>query len=498
MAGKSERILFFTAIFTSGGAILVVEILGTRLLAPYFGSTIFVWSSLLITSLGGLALGYFVGGKLSKKTSAHTRYFYAITIISGVYFMFLPTIATPILGGVENLGLKLGPLVGSLALFLLLFIADGILGPLGVHVISRTEESGSAAGKIYGVSTVGSLAAALLVGFFLIPIAPLSILFKATGSLLIALGIIGMTKVYRTHTAGAIVVIFLAFLSGWLTRWPIDLSGSPITVIARASTFYTGLKVVEFSNYRCIVGGLKLYSCVDRVTGKASDDFSVIRYAINPFLERIPNGGSALLLGGGSGMALENMPGDTHGTIVEIDPKVIDFGEKYLSLDGSKYDIIIDDARHAIKNFSTQHASFNLIIMDVIADTKIPQHIISQEAFEEFSSILAADGTLIIHGGISTEQPAPDDAYIAAVLATAKTVFPYSKVVWHNDLNSRNIIFYFSRQAISNIIPIPELTVSDNGNILTDDFDPLDYYNLDRQLKLTEELRSFLGLVALL
>ncbi|MDO8504293.1 MAG: fused MFS/spermidine synthase [Candidatus Liptonbacteria bacterium] len=504
---KIKSFIFLFLVFAIGLSTLILEITGARFLAPFFGSTIFVWSSLISATLGGLAFGYFLGGRLSRKEEKEEKIFYFLVFSLGLIMLLVPGAVRPLSEYAEQFGLRFGPLFAALLIFFPAFAIVGATTPLSVKIYARGDgpgppagrQAGAAAGYLYALGTAGSLLGALLTGFFLIPILPLSIILSISGFVLIVPALFSLFfsgKVNNKVFGGLLLFFILAGMSLSAINAKEKTGGLWVKIVDRATTFYTGLKVIEYGNLRCILGGLKLYSCVNKDTGLASDDFTVIRDGMNPFVERIPAGGSALLLGGGSGMALEKLPGGVHGVLVELDPAVTTFAEKYFGLNPEKRELIADDARHAVRVFAKQGRKFDLVIMDVIADTTIPNYIMSREAFSELASILKPEGVLIIHGGIATEEPKEDDIYLGSILKTAESEFPWGKIVWRDDSNSRNVIFYFSKNPIPET-RIPEIKIAKARIPLTDDFNPLDYYNQERQLKLTAELRSFLGGVIL-
>jgi predicted membrane-bound spermidine synthase len=500
MFKKIIKICFFLVVFMLGAGTLVLEIIGARIISPFFGSTIFVWSSLIITTLGGLSIGYLIGGFLSKKEENEQRLFFFFPLILGFLFTLIPLAVVPVSNFSEELGMRFGPLLASLILFLPLFTLVGITTPLSVSIYSKEKTAGSAAGTLYSLGTAGSLISALFTGFFLIPLLPLSSIIYWTAILIIAPSFIGfldqLNKKNKIILFRSVVIFFFVWAAISFGYKSPAINEDFIKIVEKSTSFYTGLKVIEFSNLRCILGGLKLYSCINIKTMQASEDFSVIKDGINPFLEKVPAGGEVLLLGGGSGMALEKIPPNVKGTMVEIDPGVIYFAEKYFELDLNKYNIIIDDSRHAVKDLHNKNKKFDLIILDVILDTKIPPHIMSVEALNELSLVLKPTGLIIVNGGVSPERPTTNDASLSSIMKTASQIFPFRKVTWRDDNNSRNIIFYFSHNEIPQT-KIPEIEIKMSALALTDDFNPLDYYNLDRQLNITKELRLYLGEVAL-
>lgn len=478
-----------------GAGTLVLEIVGVRLIAPYFGSTIFVWSSLITATLGGLAAGYAIGSALSRK-EFHEKIFYFALFIFGLLLILLPPAVNIISVFSEQFGLRFGPLLASAILFLPLFAVAGLAAPLSVKIYSEIHPAGVASGRLYALGTLGSLLGALLTGFFLIPVLPLSKLLFITAWTLILPALLGLSSGrLQKKSAVALLVLFAAGISAvpFLPENPPVIWAS---IVARATDFYTGVKVIEFGNARCMLGGLKLYGCIDKNTGKTSVDSVATRGLIDPFVESLSPGNSALLLGGGAGGAFENLPVGVSGTIVELDPNVAYFSEKYFGVDKNRFTILIDDARHSVRLFKKENKQFDLVIMDVIQDTKIPAYIMSREAFAELAAIIKPGGMFIIHGGVSLEQPPENDPYVSSILKTGKESFAFGESVWRSDLGSKNLMFYFSDKQLppSRVAALP---LPKSGQILTDDFNPLDYYNLDRQLRLTEEMRGIFGTIAL-
>lgn len=168
-SNKLKNYLFYFTVFINGGVILVVEILGTRIMAPFYGATIFVWSSLITTTMAALALGYFVGGKVADK-KPNIDYLYLIILIGGIGLFLVPVFDKPVLVKTDVLGIRFGPLASSLLLFLPPLSFLGMVSPLSVRVKAKeVEHVGVRAGNLYALSTLGSLFGGLAAGFYLVP-----------------------------------------------------------------------------------------------------------------------------------------------------------------------------------------------------------------------------------------------------------------------------------------------------------------------------------------
>ena len=157
--------------FIAGAALMALEILGSRLLSPYFGNSIFVWGSLISVFLAALSTGYYLGGKLADK-KPDCKTLALILLIPGILIFVLPFVYGKINGVIfnYNLGVRANPLIASMILF---FIPSSFLGAVSPFVIRMTTKSvetvGNTAGTVYSISTLGSIFGTLFTAFYLIP-----------------------------------------------------------------------------------------------------------------------------------------------------------------------------------------------------------------------------------------------------------------------------------------------------------------------------------------
>lgn len=150
---------------------MALEILGSRLLSPYFGNSIFVWGSLISVFLAALSAGYYLGGKLADKKPNY-KTLALILLIPGILIFILPFFYGMINGAIFNydFGTRANPLIASILLF---FIPSSFLGAVSPFVVRMTTKSvetvGNTSGTVYSISTLGSIFGTLLTAFYLIP-----------------------------------------------------------------------------------------------------------------------------------------------------------------------------------------------------------------------------------------------------------------------------------------------------------------------------------------
>lgn len=163
-----NRFLYFT-VFLTGAIILVIEIVGTRILAPFYGSTIFVWSSLITVTLAFLALGYWLGGSLADKKPKMSL-LYWIIFIAGIAILLIPKYDRWVLIQTDKFGLQYGPLLGAFIIFAPSIFLLGMISPFAVKIHTKSlDHLGTTAGNLYAISTSGSLVGGLLAGFYFVP-----------------------------------------------------------------------------------------------------------------------------------------------------------------------------------------------------------------------------------------------------------------------------------------------------------------------------------------
>ncbi|HHX83469.1 MAG TPA: fused MFS/spermidine synthase [Pseudomonadaceae bacterium] len=190
-----HNLLVFCLAFTSGFIIMSVELLGGRILAPYFGSSIYVWGSVITVFMLSLSIGYLCGGRLSLHQPSLQRYggFYLLASI-----LLLPlvlwgnTIMEAIFLAIEDP--RYGSLVVSMVLFFLPTAVLGMIAPYSVRLlVSDSHSSGHVAGKLYFVSTLGSALGTLGTSFYFVLWFEVNQILWTMSSILALAGLLAVT-----------------------------------------------------------------------------------------------------------------------------------------------------------------------------------------------------------------------------------------------------------------------------------------------------------------
>ncbi len=158
--------VFFIIVFVSGGSLMGVELIGAKMMAPFYGNTLFVWSAVIGTTLGGLTTGYFIGGYLSHKLPLQPT-LHTILLVISVLVASMPIIGDGILSGTLHMGLKVGITLSPLIYLFPPLIGFGMISPIIIRIItSKVELIGRSAGTIYAISTFGGILATFWFGFY--------------------------------------------------------------------------------------------------------------------------------------------------------------------------------------------------------------------------------------------------------------------------------------------------------------------------------------------
>src|SRR5437773_9808583 len=169
MSPGLRRYLYFTAAVT-GAAIMIVEILGAKMLAPYVGTSHFVWTAQIAVTLMALASGYYVGGRWVDR-APRLRSLYLAIVAAAAYLCGAATLVERVAYACLGLRLALGSLLASAVLFFVPLALLATVGPFMVRVLTQSLQGvGGNMGRLTAVSTLGSVLGTLLIGYVLIPL----------------------------------------------------------------------------------------------------------------------------------------------------------------------------------------------------------------------------------------------------------------------------------------------------------------------------------------
>lgn len=199
-----NSLVYFLA-FSSGFSIMGIELLGGRILAPFFGSSVHIWGSIITVFMLSLSLGYLVGGKLSTFRPSLKRYG-LIFMLSGITVLpialWAPGIMESIFIQIEDT--RYGSLLASMALFFIPTVILGMISPYSVRLlVEDKEKSGQVAGVLYFVSTLGSAMGTIMTSFYFVLWFEVNSIIFAYCSVLITLGLLALTFHFKESARNA-------------------------------------------------------------------------------------------------------------------------------------------------------------------------------------------------------------------------------------------------------------------------------------------------------
>ena len=184
--------LAYSVAFLSGGVLLGLQIVASRILAPYFGNSVYVWGSLISVFLLGLSIGYWLGGVQADKRPSLVV-LAKILVAAAVCILVLPLVYLPVGKYIADLGLefRFSVLLISMLFFLVPSVLMGMVSPFVIKLSATgIQEIGRTAGRVYAISTLGSISGAIVVSFFFIQWLGTRAIVVVLGLILLALALI--------------------------------------------------------------------------------------------------------------------------------------------------------------------------------------------------------------------------------------------------------------------------------------------------------------------
>ena len=425
-----NRLPLFTVLAVAGAATLLLEVTATRLLAPYFGNSIYVLSSVLAVILGFLSLGYWMGGILAERYPPHRVLFSTVAAggIGGLLVSLLMTTIMPTLG--FALPATWGPLVASILLFSAPSTCLGMVAPSAVRLHPLAASApGRAAGEVLALSTVGSIGGSVLGGFFLVPVVGLRWTILGMALVLLLSGGLGLGK-RRTPMEGALFLgTLLLTPPAVLVPWTWFLGSS---LIHEESTPYQHVLILDRPDperggeiTRYLLADHALMSAEDRETGEPTFTYA---QEILAAIENLPRRERIAVLGGGAftlpRVLHERYPEATIDA-VDIDPELPAIAGTYFRLrPTARLRIHPSDGRRFLKSTD---GTYDVVVLDMYQSLAIPPHTLTEEFFLLLATRLNPQGVIIMN--IIGLPPDGGPSLPAAVAHTAAVAFPYQTLV---------------------------------------------------------------------
>ncbi len=502
-------------VFTCGALVMIFEITGSRILSPFIGASTYIWTSLIGVILASLSLGYWLGGRLADK-KPDVKILASVIFAAGGLISLTVLVKDVLLSAVAAAAvpIEIKAMVAALLLFAPASVCLGFVTPFAVRLkITTIEQTGRTVGRLYALSTIGSIVGTFTAGFFLIPfLGSVRTLYLIAGSLIFLSIMLVPLAISKVNIAAITFLIFGVAASegsAYLLRttsgvYDIDTEYSRVQVFESKDPT-TGRPIRALATDPYFVQSAMFLENNELVL-EYGQYYHLIRHFKPDFADTLIIGGA----GYSFPMEYLRVYPNARIDVVEIDPQMTEIARKHFRMnDNPRMRIFHEDGRMYVNRAGS--GQYDAVLMDAFGSLfSVPHHLTTVEAVTEFSRVLKDDGVIIFNlgGAISGEA----SKFFRAELATYRRVFPQVHVFKVNldypDEKLQNLIIVASKSPETLVaidkgpqpvtdnpakIFTPELmgrpniadllghrytdNLPQNARVLTDDLAPVEYYN---------------------
>jgi spermidine synthase len=510
-ASSTFRAVVYAGAFVTGAIVMSFEMLGSRYLNPYFGSGIYTWASLISTVLAALAAGYFAGGRIADRYPS-ARVLGAAVLIGSTFILVLPSFSTLLLEALLEAidDIKAGSLASAFVLMFFPVAFYGAYSPFAIRLLLHsTRASGGVSGGVYAISTAGSIVGTLGTTFFLIPAIGTRAITLTLGAAGVACSI-ALIAFPARRRAGTITTLLGTPLLGLATLVATAAAPSAArsaeifdraTLLARQDGQlahiegqYNDIYVVKRGNELLMTARLKGWNYTESRINLADQDVIPANYLrmMTTALAYAPQADKVLLVGLGGGV-LTNYVGrflpDARIDTVEIDPGVIDAAKTWFGVKETERTRVIGSDGRVFLNRNRN--LYDVALIDAYIGGSVPFHLMTKEFYTLLKRRLAPGGAAVFN----IHEP---NRLFAVSVRTLQTVFA-TVDLYYSGFGEVAIVASDAPRAVEAIErraaalqekygfrhSVPDLLAQRSeldpgaGEVLTDDFAPVDVYVAD-------------------
>ncbi len=467
----------YLAVFTGGLTTMAIEMTASRLLGSVYGTSNLIWANVIGLILLYLTAGYFIGGRWADR-SPKFKTFYQILLWAASLCAVIPLLARPILQtaasaitGIEA-GLAIGSFISVLVLFAIPITLLGTISPFGIRLaFSTIEDAGKISGRIYAISTLGSLVGTFLPVILIIPELGTFRTFLLFSAILFIVGWIGLFRIDSKRALLYLIFpVIIAILSAVSLDGPLRAPVAGAQILYEGESAYNYIQVQEDgagNRYLYLNEGQGIHSQwhpTQYAYGRTWDFFLTAPYFNNPPYQ--PNDVDSLMLVGLATGTVARQYIHVYGDIpidgVEIDPQIIEVGAEFFEMNDEMMPSLTTYAQDGRYILSQLDRQYSVIGVDAYRPPYIPWHLTTVEFFQEVYEHLEEDGVLVINVG----RTHTDRRLVDALTHTIGFVFPSIHAM--DVPNSFNTILVATRQptAIENLLLNIDLLPEDTSPML--------------------------------
>ena len=433
-------------VFLSGGVVLSLELLASRIMTPYFGVSLYIWTGILSVTLVFLALGYFLGGKATQaeRTSRDLELtFLSALIIAAMAILLAAAIYPALFPYLSRRHLIVGSFVAAGLLLALPLILLSALNPILI-AMQRQAPAGSGrsgdggAGRIFFISTLGSVCGVLFTAFVFIPnignyqaVLALALLLSLLAISFAQFAAIGSSWAkWRLSLSGilvaAICLLFLLGREGYLRLITSSTIGQrTFSIVAEYTSVFGNIKIAEV---RALDGGgaVERHFIEDGViqaqTSLNNQSLAEYSYILRSLTHsHAPSAKSVIVFGLGAGIVPRNLVRDgLRVSVVEINPDALAAAAAHFGFQASAVDMHLQDARTFAHNCTR---AYDVAIVDLFRGDSVPDYLRTSEFFADLKRCLKTDGVLVLNTVLDTVYDEPNQRLFATIAAAFPVLY---------------------------------------------------------------------------
>ncbi len=398
MSILSNKTVLFSIAAIEGACVMAAELVGAKMIAPFFGSSLYVWAAVLGVTLFALMIGYYLGGYISTKTKQKAVLW--VLISAGAFLMIMPYSSYWVMSNTLDMEIRVGATISLLFFLMPPLILMGMTSPMIINLINtNVDTSGKIAGKVYAISTFGGIIGTFLTGFYLLPefgvkwpcfffgvlisILPIILLVKKNPFKITSLFILILYVSYSNDSSGLIE----SHKSIHLVYHSEGILGQVRVYDMPFLTIHRGMK-----KGRLLMVNNTAQTILDKEdpTRDLWDHSYFFPIAASVYKPK----SDVLLMGLGGGALVHHFNRlNFDMEIVELDERLKDVAINYFNVD-PKIPIHIDDARRYLNNCEKK---FDIIVMDLFLNETPPSHVLTKESFNQAKKCMKKNGMLMIN-----------------------------------------------------------------------------------------------------
>lgn len=434
-------------IFATGAATLSLEVLASRIMTPYFGVSLYIWAGILSITLTFLAVGYYLGGHLSQRFEGGRleTLFLAAPAISALSIAIAIALYPILFPRLSDLDLIVGSFVGGFLLLAFPLMALSAMNPMLIALQRQAGARGDGgAGRVFFISTVGSVAGVLVTAFLFIPN-----MTNYRATLLLGLVLCGAVAILafqssaltrsgrkRLYAGCALATVLCGALLLGQKRYLAALPGAaglPLEFSVRAeyTSMFGNIKVVQIQPRGGIGNPILAYVQDGLVQNRATLNgisLSLYTYVLESLAHAFaPDSRAAVVLGLGAGMVPRDLKDNGLSVdVVEINPDSLRAAREFFGFDPAGITVRFEDGRTFARRC---RGEYDIAVLDLFQGDGTPDYLLTLEFFQDVRACLRDGGSVVMNVFLDEQDEAPNRRLLATIAAAFPRVVEFRSPV---------------------------------------------------------------------